>query len=463
MDQKDDNNGDGRRFFALARSDGGPGRVLEDRGTAASKTNPGWATLFLDLVRIRVTAGRGGDGAVSFRREKYVPRGGPDGGDGGRGGDVILVAREDLSTLSAYRFEKSFRAGDGGRGGPSGRTGADGEDRILAVPPGTVVRDAETGAILADLVEPESMVTVARGGRGGRGNARFATPTRRAPRFAERGEPGESRLIELELRLLADAGLVGLPNAGKSSLLARVSAARPKVADYPFTTLAPVLGVVDVGGESFVLADLPGLIAGAHAGAGLGLDFLRHVERTRVLIQVIDAAGTDGVDPLHAFAQIDEELRLYRPELATRPRLVALNKMDLPEARAAAPSAAEAIGARGFEVFPVSAATGEGIDALLRRTAALLSTLPRPAPLIGTVPPARAVIPLSIEKEGQVWVVSGGGIERRLAMTDLHNEEALRGWQRWLDRRGILAALREAGVRPGDTIRIGETEWTWEE
>ncbi|MGQ9780577.1 MAG: GTPase ObgE [Bacillota bacterium] len=419
--------------------------------------------MFLDLVRIKVTAGRGGDGAVSFRREKYVPRGGPDGGDGGRGGDVILVVREDLSTLSAYRFEKNFRAGDGGRGGPAGRTGADGEDCVLAVPPGTVVRDAETGVVLADLVEPGTMVTVARGGRGGRGNARFAGPTRQAPRFAERGEPGETRLLELELRLLADAGLVGLPNAGKSSLLARVSAAKPKVAAYPFTTLSPVLGVVEIDETSFVLADLPGLIAGAHAGAGLGLDFLRHVERTRVLIQVIDAAGTDGVNPEEAFTQIDEELRLYRPELAERPRLIALNKMDLPAARAVAPAVAEKLRAKGFEVFCISAATGEGITPLLRRTAALLATLPRPAPLPGVIPPARVPAPLSIEKEGEVWVVKGGGVERRLAMTDLANEEALRHWQRWLGRRGILDALREAGIRPGDTVRIGETEWTWEE
>ncbi|NLG83556.1 MAG: GTPase ObgE [Firmicutes bacterium] len=419
--------------------------------------------MFLDLVRIKVAAGRGGDGAVSFRREKYVPRGGPDGGDGGRGGDVLLVVREDLSTLSAYRFEKNFRAGDGVRGGPAGRTGADGRDCVLAVPPGTVVREAETGTVLADLVEPGSTIVVARGGRGGRGNARFATPTRKAPRFAERGEPGEARVLELELRLLADVGLVGLPNAGKSSLLARVSAARPKVAAYPFTTLTPVLGVVEMEETAFVLADLPGLIAGAHAGAGLGLEFLRHVERTRVLIQVIDAAATDGVNPEDAFVQIDEELRLYRTELAEKPRLIALNKMDLPAAKQAAPAVAEKLRTKGFEVFCVSTATGEGLAPLLRRTAALLLTLPRPAPLPGVISPEQIPMPLSIEKEGEVWVIKGGGIERRLAMTDLGNEEALRYWQGWLARKGILDALREAGIRPGDTVRIGETEWTWED
>lgn len=420
--------------------------------------------MFLDLVQIKVAAGRGGDGAVSFRREKYVPRGGPDGGDGGRGGDVVLFVAENTSTLAAYRFEKSFRAGNGGNGGPSGRKGADGRELRLPVPPGTIVRDAENGSVLADLVAPNANAVVARGGRGGRGNARFATPTRQTPRFAERGEPGESRRLELELRLLADAGLVGLPNAGKSSLLARVSSARPKVAPYPFTTLAPVLGVVDVGTGSFTLADLPGLIAGAHAGTGLGLEFLRHLERTRLLVQVIDAAGIDGIAPMDAFEQVEAELHQYHRELAAKPRLIALNKMDLPAAREAAPTLTAALRERGFEVFAISTATGEGVQALCARISALLAGLPRPSPLPRTTLPPRPMDdPLTVEKENGIWVIGGGGVERKLAMTDLGGEESLRQLQSWLKRRGVFDALRQAGVKPGDTVRIGRTELIWEE
>lgn len=419
--------------------------------------------MFLDLVRIKVASGRGGDGAVSFRREKYVPRGGPDGGSGGRGGDVIIVAEPNASTLTAYRFTKTFRAANGGNGGPSGRTGANGADCLLLVPPGTVIRDVRNKSVLADLAVAGSRILAARGGRGGRGNSYFASPSRQTPRFAERGAPAAERTLELELRLLADVGLVGLPNAGKSSLIARVSAARPKVADYPFTTLEPVLGVVKVDTASFVLADLPGLIAGAHSGAGLGRDFLRHIERTRLIIQVIDVAGTGDAPPLAAYEQVNEELHLYRADLARRPRVVALNKMDLPGSCEAAAPVAESLRARGHEVFAISAVTGEGIEALMQRTAALLATLPRPEPLPGRLEPVTVYAPLSITRKSGIWVVSGGGVERRLAMTDLGNEEALRRWQAWLRRRGILTALREAGVQPGDTVRMDQTELTWEE
>lgn len=419
--------------------------------------------MFLDHVQIKVAAGRGGDGMVSFRREKYVPRGGPDGGDGGRGGDIVLVTEHNTSTLAAYRYEKSFQAENGGNGEASRRTGADGAGRVLVVPPGTIVRDSETGKLLFDLAEAGMQVVVARGGRGGRGNSRFAGPSRQAPHFAERGEPGVERQLELELRLLADVGLIGLPNAGKSSLIAMVSAARPKVAGYPFTTLEPILGVVTVERESFVMADLPGLIAGAHTGAGLGHDFLRHVARTRLLVQLLDTAGTDGVDPLTAFAQVDEELRLYQPELAQRRRLVALNKLDLPAAREAAPVVTDALTERGYEVFALSAATGHGVATLMQRLAALLSQMPRPEPLPSEADFVPAQNPLRIIMEAGVWVVSGAGLERQLAMTDLGNEEALRRWQASLKRRGVLAALREAGVHPGDTVRIGDTELTWEE
>ncbi|MBX6423756.1 GTPase ObgE [Thermosulfurimonas sp. F29] len=318
---------------------------------------------FVDRVKIHVKAGDGGHGCVSFRREKYVPRGGPDGGDGGDGGDVILVADSQLHTLYDFYHRVHFRAENGRPGMGKKMTGRDGEDLILRVPVGTVVRDAETGEILGDLVQPGQRLVVARGGKGGRGNARFATPTNQAPRYAEPGKPGEERWLVLELKLIADVGLVGLPNAGKSTLLSRISAARPKIADYPFTTLQPNLGVVSLSDErTFVVADLPGLIEGAHQGVGLGLEFLRHVERTRVLLQLVDAASPD---PLHDFEVVEREMAHYQPELLRKPRAVALNKIDLIPERAVLNPVREKIEARGHPVYLISAATGEGIRELL--------------------------------------------------------------------------------------------------
>jgi GTP-binding protein len=326
---------------------------------------------FVDEAKIFVKAGDGGAGCVSFRREKFVPKGGPDGGDGGRGGNVVLRADEGLATLLDFRYRRVFRARRGGHGQGSNRAGRSAPDLVIPVPVGTVVRDAATGAVLADLTRHGQEVVVARGGRGGRGNARFATATRRAPRVAEPGEKGEERTLLLELRLLADVGLVGKPNAGKSTLLARLSAARPKIADYPFTTLYPNLGVVDAGsGRSFVLADLPGLIEGAHRGAGLGHQFLRHVSRTRVLVYVLDAATSP--DPLEDLDTLREELRAFDPGLLERPSVVALNKVDLPAGRERAQALKPVLEAQGLEAYPISAVTGEGTRRLVDRLWELL-------------------------------------------------------------------------------------------
>lgn len=325
--------------------------------------------MFIDRAIIHVKAGDGGNGCMSFRREKFVPKGGPDGGDGGDGGDVILVADEGLSTLLDFHYRHHFRALRGAHGEGANRHGRRGGSLIVPVPVGTVVKDAGTAEMLGDVVQHGQRVVVAQGGRGGRGNARFATSTRRAPKHAEPGAPGQERRVELELRLIADAGLVGFPNAGKSTLLSRVSAARPKIADYPFTTTEPYLGVVGLSdGRSFVLADIPGLIEGAHQGAGLGHTFLRHIARTRVLIHLIDLAALER-DPLKDFETVNGELWLYDPGLRERPMLVALNKIDLPEARSRAEATAAAISAMGYRVFPISAATGEGVEALMRAVA----------------------------------------------------------------------------------------------
>lgn len=329
--------------------------------------------MFYDRARIFVKAGDGGNGAVAFRREKYVPRGGPSGGDGGDGGNVILVASPDLRTLLDFQYRRHFRAERGRHGEGKNRHGRSGEDLRIAVPPGTQVRDAETGELIADLDRPGSQAVVARGGRGGRGNARFASPQNRAPTWAQPGQPGEEKWLLLELKLLADVGLVGLPNAGKSTLLAQISAARPKIADYPFTTLEPHLGVVKLPHfRSFVVADIPGLVEGAHLGAGLGHDFLRHIERTRLLVHLVSLSPLDG-DPMENFKVINQELALYDPPLTGKPMLVVANKIDLPEAQAAWPQFRDQVQQLGWEeVWAISGATGQGVEGLLERLARLL-------------------------------------------------------------------------------------------
>lgn len=354
--------------------------------------------MFIDRAVIYVKAGDGGNGIVSFRREKFIPKGGPNGGDGGHGGDVTLVADEGLSTLLDFQHRRHFRAQRGAHGEGSNRQGRRGGSLIVPVPVGTIVRDATTKDVLGDLVQHGQRILVARGGRGGRGNARFATATRRVPRQAEAGGSGEERTLELELRLIADVGLVGFPNAGKSTLLRSVSAARPKIADYPFTTTEPYLGVVGLpDGRSFVLADIPGLIEGASQGAGLGHTFLRHIARTNVLIHLIDLAAPER-DPVADFQTVNDELRRFDPALQERPMLVALNKIDVSEGRARAPEAQAAIHALGHRVFLISAATGEGLAALMAAAADLLASARRPAP---GAAPAEDARPGEHERLGQ--------------------------------------------------------------
>jgi GTP-binding protein len=424
--------------------------------------------MFLDEVTIFVKAGSGGDGAATFRREAFVPRGGPDGGDGGRGGSVYLEVDPGLATLRDFQYRHHFRAESGGRGERQRRHGKAGQDLVLRVPPGTAVYDAATGALIADLVAAGQRVLVARGGRGGLGNVHFATATHQAPRHAQKGEPGEERTLRLELRLIADIGLVGLPNAGKSTLLAALTAARPKIAPYPFTTLEPNLGVLELGEDDPrrpTIADLPGLIEGASSGAGLGHTFLRHVERTRLLVHVVDGAGRD---PEWAYGVIRDELAAYDPALLRRPMVVAFNKIDQAEAVAAWPAFRAARQREGVPVVAISAAVGTGLAELRRRLAELLP----PAEVLAGPPEPAGVVVHRPEPVGEAFVVereSDGGfrvrgrrIERLTAMTDFENEESAARFQRDLERLGIDAELRRRGVEPGDVVRIGRLELIWE-
>ncbi|HSO26947.1 MAG TPA: GTPase ObgE, partial [Anaerolineales bacterium] len=336
--------------------------------------------MFIDEAMIEIQSGRGGDGIVHFRREKFVPRGGPDGGDGGRGGDVILTVNPRLNTLSNFRYRQQFRAEDGDRGGPNNRTGKSADDLVVAVPPGTVVYDQASGEILADMVGEEQRFTIARGGRGGRGNARFANSRNQAPRIAEKGEPGEEKKVRLELKLIADIGIVGVPNAGKSTFLSVVTNARPKIAAYPFTTLEPNLGVAELDDErSLVLADIPGLIEGAHSGVGLGHNFLRHIQRTRVLIHLLDGMSED---PLLDYAQINSELALFDEKLAEKPQVVALNKNDLPAVQARWPEIKSRLQDRGVTPYAISAVTGQSVREVLYQAVRLLDNLPPPEPVV---------------------------------------------------------------------------------
>jgi GTP-binding protein len=421
--------------------------------------------MFHDEAKIYVKGGDGGDGCVAFRREKYVARGGPAGGDGGDGGDVVLYVDEHLSTL--YRFNKKthFKAPRGQHGRGSNQRGASGGDVRAGVPPGTMVYDAEAGQLLGDLTEPGQELIVAHGGRGGRGNASFATATDQAPRTAEHGEPGEERWLRLELKLLADVGLVGVPNAGKSTLLASTTAARPKIAAYPFTTLQPYLGVVTLDPQTeFVMADIPGLIEGASKGKGLGHEFLRHVERTRVLIHLIDGLSAQ---PLEDFETINQELTAFSEGLAEKPQLVAFNKIDMPQAEERWPDVRDALEAQGYEAMAISALAKENVRELLYRAAQILDELPDEEE---TPPEELPVFRLeeeeaafTIEKVQDEWHVHGVEVERLAAMTVWNLDEAVRRFQRALDRMGVTEALREAGVQPGDTVVIGDAELVWEE
>ena len=420
----------------------------------------------LDRVEIEVQAGDGGKGVVSFRREKYVPRGGPDGGDGGRGGSVVLVANTALTTLAGFRRHRRYLAERGRRGEGGKRHGRSGEDLVVLVPVGTIVRRAGpdgSGEVVADLTVAGQRVVVVRGGRGGRGNARFATSTRQAPRIAEHGQRGEQGHLILDLKLLSDVGIVGLPNAGKSTLLRAVSAARPKVADYPFTTLEPVLGVVEVSYESFVLADLPGIIEGAHEGAGLGHQFLRHVERTRVLVHLLDGSRPDPVADLET---LNRELAWYSEALEHRHQQVVVNKLDLPEVRARLAELDASLRTLGHDSLFISAATGEGVPDLLRRLLELLSAMEVPEPLSAEVPvlrPRGRQPRFTVSKGDGLFVVEGEGPVSLLEMMGLESEEARLEVRRRLTRMGVVSALRRAGIRLGDRVRFGSVEMEWQE
>jgi GTP-binding protein len=426
--------------------------------------------VFIDEVKIHVKGGDGGAGCTSFRREAYVPKGGPDGGDGGRGGDVILEADGSLSSLIDYRYKRHFKAQRGTHGKGSARHGARGPDLVLKVPLGTVVRDHETNALIADLTHQGQRAVVAEGGHGGRGNIHFVTPTRRAPAFSELGEPAEERWIDLEMKLLADAALVGMPSVGKSSLIARMSAARPKIADYPFTTLVPNLGVVKAGDRSFVVADVPGLIEGAHQGKGLGHAFLRHIERTALIIHVVDlTGGYEQRDVLEDVATIERELSLHASELSARPRVLVGNKCDMPGT--GEPSGRLAAWASEADVpyFAVSAVTGEGVDAMTRSVAEEVHALREAA--IASEPTFERVWthPRRPDREftvrnlgGDVFEVMGRSIERMVIMTEMDNEEAVAFLQKRLVKAGVERALVEAGARDGDEIRIAGRAFAFE-
>ncbi len=422
--------------------------------------------MFVDEALIEVKSGDGGNGVVAFHRERFNPRGGPVGGNGGKGGDVLIEVREALSTLLDFKYRSKFEAERGAHGGGNRKTGRAGKDCVIPVPPGTVIRDADTGAVLADLSRAGMSALVARGGKGGRGNMAFASATHQVPRLALRGYPGQRRRLKLELKLLADVGVIGFPNVGKSTLIAAVSAARPKIADYPFTTLVPNLGVVRYGEhQSFVMADMPGLVVGAHAGAGLGHQFLRHVERTRLLLHLVDAAGLEGRDPLEDFEAVNQELRLYDERLATLPQIAGLNKVDLVSDPAAIEECREALTSRGHEVFAISAATRQGLEALVERLGQRLAELGGSAQQCGAqgtlerIDATAQPRPLRVERRGEgTFEVFGTRAEEEVAVADLESREGLMYLHRQLGRLGVLRELRRAGAQAGDTVIVGEVE-----
>jgi GTP-binding protein len=426
--------------------------------------------MFVDEARIFVKAGDGGAGCKSFRREKHVPKGGPDGGDGGHGGNVVLIADPARSTLIDYQFKRHFKANRGTHGKGSRMDGAVGPDMMLPVPLGTVVRDDDTGRIISDLTHPGQRVVIARGGHGGRGNTHFVTPTRRAPGFAELGTPGDERWVSLEMKLLADAALVGFPSVGKSSLIARMSAARPKIADYPFTTLVPNLGVVKSGEYSYVVADVPGLIEGASEGLGLGHAFLRHIERTALILHVVDlTGGYDGRDPLESILAIDSELAAHAAELALRPQVILGNKIDADGAREMSEQIAAWCEERELPYFAVSAATGEGVDSMMMAVGEKVHSLRLAAPQEMTQYDAVYVYTppededLLVTKTGpHAYTVRGRHIERMVIVTEMGNEEAVAHLQGRLRRAGVEQALHRAGAVDGDTISIGWVTFDFE-
>ena len=414
--------------------------------------------MFIDSVKIKISAGKGGDGAVAFHREKYIAAGGPDGGDGGRGGNVVFKMNENLSTLSGFRYRHKFVAQPGENGRGKHCNGKSGSDLVIHVPCGTLIKDAQTGRILADISTPEAKV-LAKGGRGGWGNAHFATATRQVPRFSKPGTTGESYELQLELKLLADVGLVGYPNVGKSTLISVVSEAKPEIANYPFTTITPVLGVVRLPEDrSFVMADIPGLIEGANKGAGLGHQFLRHVERCRLLVHVVDVSGSEGRNPKDDFQIVNSELKKFNPELLKRPMLVVGNKCDLATDNQIA-DFRKFVEEQGYEFFPIIAAIHHQVGPLLNRIGELLSKLPpikkyepEPEP-VKTILAARSN-DISIKKENGVYTVEGSWLYKTMQSINFADEDAMRYFDTVLEKTGVMEALRKAGVQEGDTVSI---------
>ena len=423
--------------------------------------------MFIDKAKIFVKAGNGGNGAVSFRREKYVPAGGPDGGDGGRGASVIFEVDNDLRTLMDFKYQRKYVATPGGDGSKKRQAGKNGEDLVLKVPAGTIIRDEATGKIIADLKEEGERAVVARGGRGGKGNQHFANAVRQAPNFAKSGTDGEERWVILELKMIADVGLLGFPNVGKSTFLSVVTAAKPKIANYHFTTLTPNLGVVKTKyGDSFVLADIPGLIEGAAEGVGLGHDFLRHVERTKVLIHIVDISGLEGRNALEDFDAINDELKLYNEKLSTRPQVVVANKIDILEDESVYEEFKNTLEDRGYKVFKMSAATREGIDDVI----AYVSQVLKDAEEIELVSEEELYVPeldaieeegLQVEIEDGVYVVTGKALRRIMYSVNFEDMESIQFFQKAMESQGVFDKLREMGIEDGDMVRLNDFEFEY--
>ncbi len=422
--------------------------------------------MFIDKVTINIKGGDGGNGHVSFYRAKYVTNGGPDGGDGGKGGDVIFEATSGLTTLLDFRFKKKFAAERGEDGGKRNCSGKKGEHLVIKVPVGTVIREANTGKVMADLNKDGESKVLIKGGRGGRGNQHFATSVMQAPEYSERGKESGQYDVILELKLIADVGLVGFPNVGKSTLLSMVTNANPKIANYHFTTLSPNLGVVrNKWGDDFVLADIPGLIEGASEGHGLGHSFLRHIERTKVFIHVVDASGMEGDDPVENIRKINNELVKYESKLQDRPQVIACNKMDIPEAQENLEKIKAEYEPQGYKVFPISAATNQGLDDLLSEVGNILKNYPEDIifneDFDEYVEEEITEAPFTIEVENDVYIVEGRGVERMLGFTNLETEKGYAYFQKYMRQTGIIDALEEKGIQEGDTVRLYDLEFEY--
>ena len=423
--------------------------------------------MFVDRVKIHIKAGNGGNGCVSFHRAKYVTNGGPDGGDGGKGGNVIFIADEGINTLMDFRYKKLFKAENGEDGGKRNCTGSNGKDIVIKVPVGTIIKEAESGKIMADMITPFEERIIVKGGKGGKGNQHFATPTRQAPRYAERGRTAKEYDVILELKLIADVGLIGFPNVGKSTILSMVTNANPKIANYHFTTLSPNLGVVrSKWGSDFVMADIPGLIEGASEGIGLGHEFLRHVERTKVFIHVVDAAGLEGICPLENIEKINNELKKYNKSLLDRPMVIACNKMDIPEAQENFEKIKSIYESKDIRVFPISAATNSGLDELLSAVADILKNYPENIVFEEDFEP---YVEVSIDNEPFIinnigegyYIVEGVGVEKMMGYTNIDTEKGFAFFQKYLRDKGIIDALEEKGIQEGDTVRIYDLEFDY--